>query len=216
MADENQNEPGFFQSLKNFIMGAGQEIAQDNSSGGNLGAAIRSASDSQGAEPLWAAWRQGGDELGQALKAFPDSIQAHAEPGQLFEPLYSDIVAGRDNGTQPLPSPSQIANDGNAVATVESPAQQAEQPRAMTPSEIANGGKAADTVYGPAQEAENTRTPTPSEIAQDRGEQTWADYVTERREKGNQDGNAGNDQNARAEERSLADEQREQDRGRER
>ena len=216
MADENQNEPGFFQRLKDFIVGAGQEVAQDNSSGGTLGEAIRSASDSRGAEPLWAAWRQGGDELGQALKAFPDSIQAHAEPGQIFEPLYSDIVSARDNGTQPLPSPSQIANEGNAVATVESPAQQAEQPRAMTPSELANDGKAADTVHGPDRQADTANVPTPSEIAQDRGEKSWADYVTERREKGSQDGNTGNDQNAQAEERSLADEQREQDRGRER
>ena len=213
MADENQNEPGFFQSLKNFIVGAGQEIAQDNSSGGSSGGAIRSVSDSQGAEPLWAAWRQGGDELGQALKAFPDSIQAHAEPGQLFEPLYSDIVAGRDNGTQPLPSPSQIANDGNAVATVESPAQQAEQPRAMTPSEIANDGNAVATVYGPDRQADNTQMPTPSEIAQDRGQAgeriplgPWTQQEIERTQKGDEGGNA-NDQNEQKEQRSLANEQ---------
>ena len=45
-------------------------------------------------------------------KPSPISIQAHAEPGGLFDPLYSDIVAARDNAPQqPLPSPSQIANE---------------------------------------------------------------------------------------------------------
>jgi hypothetical protein len=40
---------------------------------------------------LRAAGRQGVDEIGMALKAFPDSIQAH-EPGQLFTPLPSEVA----------------------------------------------------------------------------------------------------------------------------
>lgn len=40
---------------------------------------------------LRAAGRQGVDEIGMALKAFPDSIQTH-EPGQLFSPLPSEVA----------------------------------------------------------------------------------------------------------------------------
>lgn len=62
-----------------------------------------------------AALRQGANELGQALKPFPDSIQVD-EPGAVFNPMYSDIAQGRDRyapaepAERPsLPSPSQIA-----------------------------------------------------------------------------------------------------------
>src|ERR1700722_9765700 len=44
--------------------------------------------------PVAAALRQGADEIGMALKAFPDAIQTH-EPGSVFNPLFSDIANNR-------------------------------------------------------------------------------------------------------------------------
>jgi hypothetical protein len=44
--------------------------------------------------PVAAALRQGADEIGMALKAFPDSIQTH-EPGSVLNPLFSDIANNR-------------------------------------------------------------------------------------------------------------------------
>lgn len=44
-----------------------------------------------GTGALRAAGRQGFDELGQALKAFPESIQSH-EPGTLFNPTQGEIA----------------------------------------------------------------------------------------------------------------------------
>jgi hypothetical protein len=52
------------------------------------------------AEPLMrdgmlaGAWRQGADELFQALKAFPDGIEGHAQ-GTLNNPLQSEIADAR-------------------------------------------------------------------------------------------------------------------------
>lgn len=54
---------------------------------------------------LAAAWRQGADEIGQALKAFPESISAHHEPGTINNPLYLDIAKARESYT---PSPSEL------------------------------------------------------------------------------------------------------------
>lgn len=67
---------------------------------------------------IQAAFRMGIDEIGQALKAFPDSVQARAEPGGLFEPLHSDISAARDQygPRDSLPSPGDIANGRNFTA----------------------------------------------------------------------------------------------------
>jgi hypothetical protein len=67
---------------------------------------------------LQAMGRTGIDELGQALKAFPDSIQARAEPGGMFEPLHSDIAAARDQHAprESLASPGDIAKGRNFTA----------------------------------------------------------------------------------------------------
>jgi hypothetical protein len=46
---------------------------------------------------LAAAARQGADELGAALKAFPDSIQVQ-EHGALWNPLQSEVAADRQQG----------------------------------------------------------------------------------------------------------------------
>lgn len=56
---------------------------------------------------LAAAGRQGADEIGQALKAFPDSIGVD-EPGTVFNPTQGEIAADRE---EPLPSPSDIARN---------------------------------------------------------------------------------------------------------
>lgn len=46
---------------------------------------------------LAAAGRQGLDELGAALKPFPDSIQVH-ETGTIWNPTPGEVAAGRDLG----------------------------------------------------------------------------------------------------------------------
>jgi ParB family chromosome partitioning protein len=53
-----------------------------------------------------AAGRQGIDEIGMALKAFPDAIQAQ-EVGTIFSPTQGEIA---DDRKDDLPSPSQIAD----------------------------------------------------------------------------------------------------------
>jgi hypothetical protein len=145
-----------------------------------------------------AGGRQGIDELGQAIKAFPDAIQAHAEPGGMFEPLHSDIAAARDARTadKPLPSPSQVAGKGQESGTVHGPAQEAEKPRAMTPGELAKDGKAAASVHGPAHQADKPHTPTPSEIGKDRGE-SWKGREAGHGLGAEQDKHHGNEQHQR-------------------
>ena len=107
---------------------------------------------------LWAAGRQGVDELGQALKAFPDAIQAHAEPGGMFEPLHSDIAASRDQYAKPdPPSPSQIGKESKAAATVHSGPDASKQ---RSPSEIGKGNTAESSVHGRAEDGK-AHTPSP-------------------------------------------------------
>ena len=61
-----------------------------------------------------AAGRQGIDELGQALKAFPDAIQVH-ETGTIFSPTQSQIASDRKHH---LSTPSQIADSKPPQRTV--------------------------------------------------------------------------------------------------
>ena len=56
---------------------------------------------------LAAFFRQGADELAQALKAFPESISVD-EPGTILNPTQGEIAADRKTK---LPSPSEIARD---------------------------------------------------------------------------------------------------------
>src|SRR5688572_20920212 len=60
---------------------------------------------------LAAAFRQGIDELGEALKPFPQSIQVQ-ESGSIWNPTQGEIAAARTPDEQP--SPSEIA-DGHGV-----------------------------------------------------------------------------------------------------
>jgi hypothetical protein len=51
-----------------------------------------------GAGTLMAAGRQGADEIGQALKAFPDSIQVQ-EPGTILNPTQGEIADSNRGGS---------------------------------------------------------------------------------------------------------------------
>jgi hypothetical protein len=161
--------------------------------------------------------RMGVDELGQALKAFPDAIQARAEPGGLFEPLHQDIANAREQyaapvAKSPLPSPSEIVHDSKAAVTVHGEQRDKEQSQTPSPSEIARESKAAVTAHGEQREGEHTHTPTPSEIAQrDIQPDGWANRVLEERERTE---NGGNDQNEQNRERSLPQEERERENSR--
>ncbi len=74
---------------------------------------------------LAAAGRQGADELGAALKAFPDSIQTQ-ETGTVWSPTQGEIAASRSQGkhtgsymsfsNRPHPWPSEIAREGKPGA----------------------------------------------------------------------------------------------------
>ena len=93
MAQENEGQEGFFQQ-------AGAVVAA-------VYAAVMKGGEIQ------AAVRQGFNEIGAALQAFPDSIQVD-EPGAVFNPLYSDIAADKrlyGQAAGGLPSPGEITGD---------------------------------------------------------------------------------------------------------
>jgi hypothetical protein len=90
----------------------------ENESGGLLDAlvgAVGFVKDMVGAVYDWAqqggpvqgALRQGVDEIGMALKAFPDSIQAY-EMGTVFSPTPYDVSVSRNEN---VPSGAEIAAD---------------------------------------------------------------------------------------------------------
>lgn len=158
---------------------------------------------------LAAAGRQGADELGMALKAFPDSIQVE-EPGTIWNPTQGEIAAARNPD---LPSPSEIARGKEAHAVQDQKPGLVLVSPTPTPSEVAKGNAAEP----PGQEqAKGQSLPTPGEIARDKGnvltqEKSWQEREQER-QKAKQEGNAENDQNERAKGRSLPEEQREKER----
>ena len=93
---------------------------------------------------IQAFFRQGVAELGSALKAFPDSIQID-EPGQVFNPLYSDISAdNRSSPGQDQPAPARLA----------------------TPAGIA-GGQSTGQAEGVGLATGKQPLPSPSDIAKD-------------------------------------------------
>ena len=79
---------------------------------------------------LAAAVRQGIDELGAALKPFPDSIQAQ-ESGTIFNPTQGEVAAGRKAESFGH-HPSGIVGGRHGVFGPEH-----ERPAVRTPSEIA-------------------------------------------------------------------------------
>ena len=96
---------------------------------------------------LAAAGRQGIDEIGHALKAFPDAIQAQ-ETGTIFNPTQGEVAASRKAavyGQGSHPSPSRMASDR---ASVFGP----DQAPARSPSEIAADRGVQGLGQGPGQE----------------------------------------------------------------
>lgn len=87
---------------------------------------------------LAAAGRLGVDELGAALKAFPESIQA-AETGTLFNPTQGEVAAGRKGDVFGHRSPPGIVGGRHGVYGPEH-----DRPAHRSPSEIAGdrGGNA--------------------------------------------------------------------------
>lgn len=60
----------------------------------------RDVSNSRGAAPLHALVRQGADELGSVLPAFPDSMKTQPELGGIFEPT-PQMVTENLTGNRP-------------------------------------------------------------------------------------------------------------------
>lgn len=118
------------------ILGAiGEGIAGVLLSAYALGSSLWHAATSDGV--LAAAGRQGADELGEALKAFPDSLQTQ-EVGTLFNPTQGEVAADRsDQGSGGLFHSSYYASFSHSVG-----------PPETWPSEIAKNA----TTYDPAQD----------------------------------------------------------------
>jgi hypothetical protein len=85
---------------------------------------------------LAAAGRQGIDELGAALKAFPDAIQTQ-EPGTIFNPTQGEVAADRKAGGYGQHSPSGIVGGKHGVYGPEHERPQHGQSAGRTPSELA-------------------------------------------------------------------------------
>jgi hypothetical protein len=184
---------------------------------------------------IQAAARQGFNEIGAALKAFPDSIQID-EPGAVFNPLYRDMPS---ETKADLPSPSDIADGITAAPTKTSTLQAGQQDTAARGEASSVHGQGGGIqgpehgVYGPehgvygrnngalglqaADQDKPESLPSPGEIGDGKvaqeGGMYWRQKIKEER-MGNQGGNAGNDQNEQYRERSLPEEQQEQGRGR--
>lgn len=62
-----------------------------------------------------AAVRQGADEIGMFLKAFPDSVQTH-EPGSVLNPIFSDIS---ERQADRVPSVAEIIANPQSFMTPE-------------------------------------------------------------------------------------------------
>jgi hypothetical protein len=205
MAEDTEKQEGFFRQA-----------------GAVVSAAYNAAM--KGGE-LQAAFRQGANELGAALKAFPDSIQVD-EPGQVFNPLYSDIAAdkrARAEGPEPvatsrLMSPGELAggkSSGSVYGDTQSPGKQplpspgqiAVEQTPQQPDQGHGRGQDAGTVHG------DSKQPLPSagEIAKGNDPpappKTWGEQVKESSQ------HEGNDQNEQAKGHVVADEQRDQERG---
>lgn len=159
---------------------------------------------------LAAAWRQGADEIGMALKAFPESIQVE-EPGTILNPTQGEIASARNHDPSPASSPSAIAKGGAIAGYVEGRGMILDS-SGLSPSAIAKEGNSNGQSMSAGQ-----AQPSPSDIARDRGsvleqeKKTWAQREDDRRAQA-QEGGADNDQNERAKGRNLPEEQREKER----
>lgn len=86
---------------------------------------------------LAAAARQGADELGSALKAFPESIQVQ-ETGSIWNPTQGEIAADRSNAN---------AATGKGFSSTHTAYSASSLPPHPWPSEVAR-----DTAYQPGQD----------------------------------------------------------------
>ncbi len=163
-----------------------------------------------------AAMRQGADEIGMALKAFPDSIHVE-EPGTILNPTQGEIASARGQAPSPSTtmSPGAIAKDGTGAVHGQDQGQ-AKGASSPSPSEIAKEGSANGKDMSPSRDQAQ---PSPGEIARERGDvleqekaKTWAQREDDRRAQAQQGGNADGDQNERAKGRDLPEEQREKER----
>jgi hypothetical protein len=72
-----------------------QFLQQAKEAGGQVVEKMREISNSHHAAPLHAWFRQGADEIAQVLPAFPDSVKAVPETGQLFEPTSQEVFLNK-------------------------------------------------------------------------------------------------------------------------
>jgi hypothetical protein len=103
---------------------------------------------------LAAAGRQGADEIGMALKAFPESIQTQ-ESGSILNPTQGEIASSRDLSQSfhgaTMRSPSQIAKDKGSYGNDATPGYEQAQAQ-KTPSEIARDKGPAEQQHGQEQQ----------------------------------------------------------------
>jgi hypothetical protein len=124
VAEENERQEGFFRQAAAAVSATYNAVMK----GGEL----------------QAAFRQGFNEIGEALKAFPDALHVD-EPGQVFNPLYSDIAADkRARAQEPEPTASRLP----------------------TPGELARG-RSSGSVYSDTQNVGKPPLPSPGEIARE-------------------------------------------------
>jgi hypothetical protein len=109
---------------KGLIMASQEESVQENEKSGGIVSTVASVVTGAGSilGKMWdavmadgmiaAAGRQGIDELGAALQAFPDSIQVQ-EAGTIWNPTQGEIAADRDLGRPMWPSVIAQANRAN-------------------------------------------------------------------------------------------------------
>jgi hypothetical protein len=194
MADENERQGGFFKQLRAVVTAIYDAVMR----GGEI----------------QAAGRQGINELGAALKAFPESIQID-EPGAVFNPLYRDIPSASNQG---LAEPGAIA-DGIAPAQHKGGVYGPEHGVFGPEHGVYGRDNGASAGYWAADDGKDAPLPSPSQIGDGKGPQQesriWRDRI-ERERPGDQDGDAGSDQNEQDRQRSLPEEQQDKGRGRSR
>ena len=105
---------------------------------------------------LAAAGRQGIDELGAALKAFPDAIQTQ-EPGTIFNPTQGEVAADRKAESSGH-HPSGIVGGKHGVYGPEHERPQHGKSAGRTPSELAaDRGQPQGPELGQGQEHDHSR-----------------------------------------------------------
>ena len=106
---------------------------------------------------LAAAARQGIDELGAVLKAFPDAIQTQ-EPGTIFNPTQGEVAADRKAGGFGQHAGSGIVGGKHGVYGPEHERPQGVKSAGRTPSELtADRGSVQGPEHGQEQGHDHSR-----------------------------------------------------------